>query len=62
MLYCLKLILNKPFLYKNYFLIQFFYAWQHLTISNFSFPISIEEILDQPIILNPQIYHYQKPL
>ena len=35
------------------FFIQLFYAWLHLTNNNIPAPISIEEILDQPIFLNP---------
>ena len=33
--------------------IQLLYAWLHLTNNNFSAFISIEDILDQPIFLNP---------
>ena len=35
------------------FFIQSLYAWLHLTNNNFPAFISIEEILDQPIFLNP---------
>ena len=58
--------------------IQLLYAWLHLTKSNILSPISIEEILFQPIFLNPhtrlgfkhhptqeyfrQIYNYLGPL
>ena len=35
------------------FFIQLLYAWLHLTNNNFPAFISIEEILDQPIFLNP---------
>ena len=35
------------------FFIQLLYAWLHLTNNNLSAPMSIEEILDQPIFLNP---------
>ena len=35
------------------FFIQLFYAWLHLTNNNFLAFISIEEILDQTIFLNP---------
>ena len=55
------------------FFIQLLYAWLHLTNNNFPAFISIEEIFDLPISLNPhtridfkhptqeyfrQIYHY----
>ena len=55
------------------FFIQLLYAWPHLANNNFTTFISIEDILDQPIFLNPrtrmdfnypiqdyfrQIYHY----
>ena len=55
------------------FFIQLLYAWLSLTNNNFPAFISIEEILDQPVFLNPhnridfkhttqeyfrQIYHY----
>ena len=35
------------------FFIQLLYAWLHLTNNNFPAFISIEEILEQPIFLNP---------
>ena len=59
------------------FFIQLLYAWLHLANNNFTTFISIEDILDQPIFLNPrtrmdfkypiqdyfrQIYHYQGSL
>ena len=37
------------------FFIQLLYAWLHLTNNNFPAFISIEEILDQPILLNPRM-------
>ena len=36
------------------FFIQLLYAWLHLANNNFTTFISIEDILDQPIFLNPR--------
>ena len=67
------LIVTKKLQKSEDFFIQLLYAWLHLTNNNFPAFISIEEILDQPVFLNPhnridfkhttqeyfrQIYHY----
>ena len=51
----LKQLWLVPKIYKNNegFFIQLLYAWLYLTNSNFVALISVEEILDQPIFLNP---------
>ena len=47
------LLLTKNLQKSEDFFIQLLYAWLHLTNNNFPAFISIEEILDQPIFLNP---------
>ena len=47
------LLVTKIYKKSEDFFIQLLYAWLHLTNNNFPAFISIEEILDQPIFLNP---------
>ena len=47
------LLVTKIYNKSEDFFIQLLYAWLHLTNNNFPAFISIEEILDQPIFLNP---------
>ena len=71
------LLATKSYKKSEDFFIQLLYGWLHSTNNNLHTFISIEEILDQPILLNRhtrmdfkhanqeyfrQIYHYQGPL
>ena len=47
------LLVTKIYKKSEDFFIQLLYAWLHLTNNNFPAFISIEEILDQPLFLNP---------
>ena len=47
------LLVTKIYKKSEDFFIQLLYSWLHLTNNNFSAIISIEEILDQSILLNP---------
>ena len=49
------LLVTKIYKKSEDFFIQLLYAWLHLTNNNFPAFISIEEILDQPILLNPRM-------
>ena len=54
------LLVTKIYKKSEDFFIQLLYAWLHLTNNNFPAFISIEEILDQPIFLNPHTRMYFK--
>ena len=47
------LLVTKNLQKSEVFFIQLLYAWLHLSNNNFPAFISTEEILDQPIFLNP---------